>query len=69
MNFDYSSVLGGGLLLGVLIWVLITVVTLLVLYAIIRGAVRGGLRVHQLWLERNRPALPPAPPRGAETDH
>lgn len=36
--------------------VMIGAVTLLLLYGIIRVAVARGLRDHQLWMEKNRPA-------------
>jgi len=68
MNFDYSSLLGGGLLLGIIGSLVISIVSLLVLYLVIRGAVRGGLRDHQHWLERNRPTQPPALPAGSDAD-
>jgi hypothetical protein len=43
--------------LSIIQWVVLPCLVLLLLYCVIRVAVARGLRDHQLWMEKNRPAI------------
>ena len=55
MNFDYSSLLGTGLLLTLVVSAVAWIVGLVVFYLVTRAAVSHGLRSHQIWMEKHRP--------------